>query len=180
MIYPSNVSQTEIMPLRASQGACDPRARPGEHMPDKAVWLSECHRVLRPGGRLLIATWVHRATTEPSCDHRENRQLALSERALLDKICRYYALPAWVELADYQAAASALRFSSICTADWSAAVAPFWPAVWRSALTLRGVRGLIGSLRRGMSVLRGARAVRLMVRGFKQGTIRLGLITCKK
>jgi tocopherol O-methyltransferase len=149
-------------------------------MSDKARWLSECHRVLRPGGRLLIATWVHRATTEPSCDHRENRQLLLSERVLLDKICRYYALPAWVELADYQAVASALRFSSICTADWTAAVAPFWPAVWRSALSLRGVRGLVGSLRRGMAVLRGARAVRLMMRGFKQGTIRLGLITCKK
>ena len=74
-------------------------------MPDKTRFLSECRRVLRPGGRLLIATWVHRATSEPSCDHRENRQLLVRERMLLDKICKYYALPAWVELADYQAAA---------------------------------------------------------------------------
>lgn len=149
-------------------------------MADKARFLSECRRVLRPGGRLIIATWVHRPTSEPSCDHRENRQLLVRERMLLDKICRYYALPAWVELADYTAAASALGYSSICTADWSPAVAPFWPAVWKSVLSWRGVKGLAGSLRRGLTVLRGARAVRLMARGFKQGTIRLGLITCKK
>ncbi|NET10332.1 MAG: methyltransferase domain-containing protein, partial [Symploca sp. SIO2B6] len=32
----------------------------GEHMPDKTTFLQECHRVLKPGGTLIMATWCHR------------------------------------------------------------------------------------------------------------------------
>ena len=31
-----------------------------EHFPDRQKWLEECYRVLKPGGRLLVATWTHR------------------------------------------------------------------------------------------------------------------------
>jgi tocopherol O-methyltransferase len=34
----------------------------GEHMPDKTQFLAECYRVLRPGGKLILATWCHRST----------------------------------------------------------------------------------------------------------------------
>ena len=34
----------------------------GEHMPNKDAWLAECRRVLKPGGRMLMATWTHRST----------------------------------------------------------------------------------------------------------------------
>jgi tocopherol O-methyltransferase len=34
----------------------------GEHMPDKVKFLQECYRVLKPGGKLILATWCHRPT----------------------------------------------------------------------------------------------------------------------
>lgn len=34
----------------------------GEHMPNKRQFLQECTRVLKPGGKLLMATWCHRPT----------------------------------------------------------------------------------------------------------------------
>ncbi|MEO0854417.1 MAG: methyltransferase domain-containing protein, partial [Cyanobacteria bacterium J06648_11] len=43
----------------------------GEHMPDKRQFLSECLRVLKPGGRLALATWCHRAG-ELSADERKH------------------------------------------------------------------------------------------------------------
>lgn len=32
----------------------------GEHMPDKAQFISELARVCKPGGKILIVTWCHR------------------------------------------------------------------------------------------------------------------------
>eukprot|EP00288_Rhodomonas_lens_P018422 CAMPEP_0177699118 /NCGR_PEP_ID=MMETSP0484_2-20121128/5417_1 /TAXON_ID=354590 /ORGANISM="Rhodomonas lens, Strain RHODO" /LENGTH=298 /DNA_ID=CAMNT_0019210283 /DNA_START=140 /DNA_END=1036 /DNA_ORIENTATION=+ len=152
----------------------------GEHMPRKEEWLTECLRVLKPGGRLLIATWTHKDTAELSCGHRVNPGLTDKDKKLLDKVCKYYHLPEWVSTADYKAIAEKLKFANIKTADWSPSVVPFWPAVWRSALSWRGVKGLIKTISTGWETLRGARAVRYMVKGFNQGLIRLGLITMIK
>ena len=35
----------------------------GEHMPDKAAYVAEMSRVLKPGGTLVIATWCQREET---------------------------------------------------------------------------------------------------------------------
>ena len=35
----------------------------GEHMPDKAQFISELTRVCKPGGKILIVTWCHRCVT---------------------------------------------------------------------------------------------------------------------
>lgn len=35
----------------------------GEHMPDKAQFISELTRVCKPGGKILIVTWCHRCAT---------------------------------------------------------------------------------------------------------------------
>ena len=221
-------------------------------MPDKSKWLKECQRVLKPGGRLLIATWVHRETGLLTCDHTKNTNLNEKERrcmlccsgfvmtsrspqhyrpnqrrsswtlnitdplplplplplsntitvsiakrlgvgrrgwrflfslrtcSLLSKISRYYALPSWVELSDYVAIAQQQGYKSVRTDDWTSCVGPFWPAVWRSVLSWRGFVGLLASLSKGLTLIRGARAVLLMVRGFGKGLIRFGLISCVK
>ena len=44
-----------------------PPSPPGEHMPDKERYVQEMSRVLKPGGRIVIATWCEREATHPRC-----------------------------------------------------------------------------------------------------------------
>ncbi len=142
----------------------------GEHMPDKRQFLSECHRVLKPGGLLLMATWCHRPTPP-------DNPLTADEQALLDKIYRVYCLPFVVSLPEYEAIAQSLNFQQLRTADWSAAVAPFWDVVIGSAFTPQAVVGL---LRAGKTTIHAALSLGLMQRGYRTGLVRFGLLCGQK
>ncbi|CAN1271595.1 Probable tocopherol O-methyltransferase, chloroplastic [Linum perenne] len=69
------------------------------------------------------------------------------------------------------------KAKDIRTADWSSNVAPFWPAVIRSALTWKGFTSL---LRTGWKTIRGAMVMPLMIEGFNKDLIKFSIITCKK
>jgi len=56
-------------------------------------------------------------------------------------------------------------------------VQEFWPAVLRSGL---GVGAVVGLLRAGWPVIRGALTSFDMMLGFRQGVIRYGLLTAVK
>jgi len=152
----------------------------GEHMPNKAAWLAECKRVLKPGGRMLMATWTHRDTPALVCGHPDNQDLTAKERKLLSKISKYYHLPDWVSTADYVKIVDDLGMLHVRSDDWSKACGPFWPAVWRTALSWKGFKGLLKTLKSGIETIKGARAVLLMIRGFKKDLVRLGLVTFVK
>lgn len=143
----------------------------GEHMPDKAKFVNELARVAAPGGTIIIVTWCHR-DLPPS-----EESLTPQETALLNKICDAYHLPAWCSTADYVKLLQSLSLEDIKAADWSEFVAPFWPAVIRSALTWRGITSL---LRSGWKTIKGALAMPLMVEGYKKGLIKFAIITCRK
>nr|CAD1818582.1 unnamed protein product [Ananas comosus var. bracteatus] len=70
-----------------------------------------------------------------------------------------------------------LSLEDIRTADWSENVAPFWPAVIRSALTWRGFTSL---LRSGWKTIRGALVMPLMMEGYNKKLIKFAIITCRK
>ncbi|KAF7132887.1 hypothetical protein RHSIM_Rhsim09G0190300 [Rhododendron simsii] len=143
----------------------------GEHMPHKAKFVNELARVAAPGGTIIIVTWCHRDLS-PS-----EESLRPEEKALLQKICDAYHLPAWCSAADYVKILESLSLQDIKTADWSENVAPFWPAVIRSALTWKGITSL---LRSGWKTIRGALVMPLMIRGYKMGLIKFAIITCRK
>ncbi|KZV24707.1 putative tocopherol O-methyltransferase, chloroplastic [Dorcoceras hygrometricum] len=143
----------------------------GEHMPDKSKFVNELARVAVPGGTIIIVTWCHRDLS-PS-----EESLTPPEAVLLNKICDAYYLPAWCSTSDYVKLFQSLSFEDIMTADWSEFVAPFWPAVIRSALTWRGITSLSRS---GWKTIKGALAMPLMVEGYKKGLIKLAIITCRK
>ncbi|KAH6802632.1 gamma-tocopherol methyltransferase [Perilla frutescens var. frutescens] len=143
----------------------------GEHMPDKKKFVNELVRVAAPGGRIIIVTWCHRDLS-PS-----EESLRQEEKDLLNKICSAYYLPAWCSTADYVKLLDSLSMEDIKSADWSDHVAPFWPAVIKSALTWKGITSL---LRSGWKTIRGAMVMPLMIEGYKKGVIKFAIITCRK
>ncbi|XP_010906229.2 gamma-tocopherol methyltransferase, chloroplastic isoform X1 [Elaeis guineensis] len=143
----------------------------GEHMPDKTKFVGELARVAAPGATIIIVTWCHRDLS-PS-----EESLQPNELNLLNKICSAYYLPAWCSASDYVKIAQALSLEDIKTADWSENVAPFWPAVIRSALTWQGFTSL---LRSGWKTIRGALAMPLMIEGYNKKLIKFAIIACRK
>ncbi len=97
-----------------------------EHIPDKQQFLAECVRVLRPNGRIIVATWCHRdeANHQGPLNAKEIRQL--------DLISRLYHLPKIISPDRYRTLARELPLKDLQDADWSISVAPFWGDVMRS------------------------------------------------
>jgi tocopherol O-methyltransferase len=141
----------------------------GEHMPDKAKFLQECDRVLKPGGRFIFATWCHRDTSE--------RPLSKDELQHLQRIYDVYCLPYVISLPEYAEIAHSMNFRQIKTADWSEAVAPFWDVVIDSAIAPAAIWGV---LRSGLSTVTAALSLRQMARGYARGLIKFGILTATK
>ncbi len=139
-----------------------------EHIADKAGMMRLFYDRLTPGGRLLMATWCRRPAPPP---------LQPSEERLLERIYEWYHLPPMVSIPELASTAREAGFNSVRTADWSVAVAPFWGAVIRSALSWRS---LVGLLRAGRSTWRGAWAMQYMQRGFRNQLIQFAVLQATK
>ena len=139
----------------------------GEHMPNKAGFLQECHRLLKPGGKLLMVTWCHRPTDSLA------GPLTSAERGQLNWIYQVYGLPYVLSLPEYHTIAENVGFQQVQTADWSQAVAPFWDEVIASAFSWEAVTGLIEA---GPETIQGALALWPMRQGLYGGLIRYGLL----
>ena len=139
----------------------------GEHMPDKAKFLAECFRVLKPGGRLMLATWCHRPVNKLA-------PLTADEQKHLQDIYRVYCLPYVVSLPDYIKIVQDSGFKDLKVDDWSTAVAPFWDVVIDSSITPQAV---IGIFKAGWKTIEAAMSLKLMSNGYKRGLIKFGLIT---
>ncbi|MEL6928547.1 MAG: methyltransferase domain-containing protein [Cyanobacteria bacterium J06600_6] len=143
----------------------------GEHMPDKAKFLSECYRVLKPGGKMIFATWCHRETDSVAGD------LTPSEVAHLKEIYRVYCLPYVISLSEYRQIATECGFQNLNADDWSIAVEPFWDVVIDSAIAPQAIMGLFKA---GWQTIQGALSLSLMSRGYDRGLVRFGLISATK
>lgn len=139
-----------------------------EHIGDKKRLLEMFYELLVPGGQLLMATWCHR--NEPPA-------LAANELELLESLYGLYHLPPMVSIKHLEQMARDVGFQGVQSDDWSRAVAPFWDAVIRSAISWRSVAGL---LRSGLGTMKGAWAMRYMTRGYRMGTIKFGVLQGKK
>ena len=139
----------------------------GEHMPDKTKFLQECYRVLKPEGKLILATWCHRPTTSLA------GELTDYEQRHLQMIYQMYYLPYVISLPEYEEIFRNCGFKNIKADDWSIAVAPFWDTVIDSALKPEAIMGLF---RTGWETIVGALALPLMSSGYQKGLIRYGVI----
>ncbi|MEM7770591.1 MAG: methyltransferase domain-containing protein [Cyanobacteria bacterium P01_A01_bin.37] len=144
----------------------------GEHMPDKAQFMNECCRVLKPGGRFVMAVWCHRPT-----DVSSGGLLTDDEQKHLEKIYQVYCLPYVISLPNFAAIAHDLPFQNIETADWTTAVSPFWSEVIASAISPAAVIGLIKA---GRKTIQAALSMRLMQRGYARGLVRFGVLSATR
>ncbi len=160
----------DMMTLTAADGTFDLiwSLESAEHIENKRGLLEMFYKQLESGGKFLMVTWCHRNTPP---------QLNENEKTLLQNIYNIYCLPPMNTRADYEQLAQEIGFINVQTADWSRAVEPFWGAVIQSALSWRGIRGL---LRSGWSTIKGAYAMRFMQRGFRKGVINYVLIQGQK
>ncbi|MCB0300775.1 MAG: SAM-dependent methyltransferase, partial [Calditrichaeota bacterium] len=115
-----------------------------------------------------MATWCHR-----------NLPPALSgdEQELLKRIYNVYHLPYILSINEYAQIAENIGFTNVETTDWSDAVAPFWNAVVKSVFRWDSITGLVQS---GWSTIRGAMAMTQMIRGYREGLIKFGLLQGRK
>lgn len=138
----------------------------GEHMPDKTKFLQECYRVLKPGGRLMLATWCHRSTAD--------QPLTSEEQKHLQDIYRVYCLPYVISLPEYITIVEQCGFQELRSDDWSTAVAPFWDVVIDSAITPQAIFGLFKA---GWKTIQAAVSLKLMSSGYERGLIKFGIVT---
>jgi tocopherol O-methyltransferase len=103
--------------------------------------------------------------------------LTQDEQHHLAEIYRVYCLPHVISLPEYEQIAQSLSFHNIRTADWSAAVAPFWDIVIDSALSPMAIVGL---LRSGWTTIQAALSLRLMQQGYQKGLVRFGVLCATK
>jgi MPBQ/MSBQ methyltransferase len=89
-----------------------------EHMPDKNAFLKECFRVLKPGGRFVLATWCQRDDT--------NKPFSLEERERLDFLYKEWCHPAFDSIEGYEKLCAKNGLVKIQRTDWTEATLPSW------------------------------------------------------
>jgi tocopherol O-methyltransferase len=86
-----------------------------EHIADKPAFFQEAHRLLRPGGRLVVAAWLAREQAK-----------GFEARVLLEPICEEGRLPSMATASEYLAMFKAAGFSDPEFSDLSRNVRKTW------------------------------------------------------
>jgi tocopherol O-methyltransferase len=142
-----------------------------EHMPDKAQFIREAHRLLLPGGRCVIAAWL-------TCE----RPNSWEAKYLLDPICREGRLPSMASAAEYRSMLAAAGFHGIQVSDLTSRVKQTW-SVCARRITARFLRD--ASFRRLLSDPRFtnrifAKTVFRIWLAYQTGSMRFGLFAAYK
>lgn len=143
----------------------------GEHMPDKKKYIDQMMRVLKPGGKFVMAVWCQRDNREVPFDKRDKRDL----QYLYEEWTHPYFISkeAYAELIDDTGV-----MNKVTTADWVRETI----ASWRHTI-LKGIkdpRGFIFKPKTYIKTLRDAYCIERMHRAFKRGLMEYGMVTATK
>ncbi len=97
----------------------------GEHMPDKKKYVEEMMRVLKPGGRIVIATWCQR-------DETSETPFNNYERKMLDFLYSEWTHPYFISINDYKNLMLGTgHCESVKTDDWMEETVASWRhSIW--------------------------------------------------
>jgi len=91
----------------------------GEHMPDKKKYVEEMVRVLKPGGRLVIATWCQRDNSTSGFTPEEEKKL--------DFLYSEWTHPFFISYEDYGRLVEGTgTMEQVVTDDWAKETLPSW------------------------------------------------------
>jgi tocopherol O-methyltransferase len=141
-----------------------------EHMMDKEKFFSQAHRVLRPGGRMVVCAWL--SAEKPT---------ALQRRHLLEPICCEGHLAGMGTESDYRKWFSGAALVLQSFEDLSAQVRRTWTiCLWRLLLKLvRRPPYLRFLLSRARNKVFGATMIRIWV-AYSLRVMRYGVFTAQK
>jgi tocopherol O-methyltransferase len=142
-----------------------------EHMPDKARFFAEAHRLLRPGGRCVVAAWLTR-------DHPARWEA----KYLLDPICREGCLPSMASAAEYLRMLEDANFHDIHFSDLTFRARKTWSIcasrVVRRFLSDSSFRRLLSNRHFTNRVF--AKTVFRIWLAYQIGSMRFGLFSAQK
>ncbi|ANV91630.1 methyltransferase domain-containing protein [Picosynechococcus sp. PCC 8807] len=140
----------------------------GPHMPDKAIFAQELLRVLKPGGKLVVADW----------NQRDDRQIPLNwwEKPVMTQLLDQWAHPKFSSIEGFSELLeeTGLVQDHVINADWSRETLPSWlHTIWVGAIRpwgwlQYGLPGFIKSVREIPTIL-------LMRLAFGTGLCRFGM-----
>lgn len=144
----------------------------GEHMPDKKKYVEEMTRVLKPGGKIVIATWCQRETTPET-------PLTETEKSNLRFLYEEWSHPYFVSIEEYGRMLEGTgSYATVGIDDWARFTLPAWrhsiwvgvwdpwPVVARPGVWYKTVRDAI--------------CLERMHRAFTRGLMRYGMIRGEK
>jgi len=143
----------------------------GEHMPDKKKYIDQMMRVLKPGGKFVMAVWCQRDDSKVPFDKRDKRDL----KYLYEEWTHPYFISkeAYAELIEDTGV-----MNKATAADWVRETI----ASWRHTI-LKGIkdpRGFIFKPKAYIKTLRDAYCIERMHRAFKRGLMEYGMLTATK
>ncbi len=96
----------------------------GEHMPDKKRYVEEMSRVLKPGGRIVIATWCQRddSSIPFTTDEKKTLQFLYDE----------WTHPYFISIEEYERLMNGTgKLVNVKTDDWAIPTIPSWRhSIW--------------------------------------------------